>query len=230
MRNLKALGLALVAALALSAVAASTASATQAHLTSKDGVSTFRVHGHQLADVVGGPISAFTAPNGTHDEIKCATGTYDELGAFAAKFTEISVTPTYTGCRTGGGLWATVTHNGCSFKFHTLTKTGTDFSAKADLVCPAGKQVEVHVYLFSNHTFPVCTLDMAAQTGLEGVTLTNEGNHIRIEGKASKIKYEVTNSAGGNCTNGSYTDGVFHANVTGTTTNAAGGQVPTHLG
>lgn len=85
---------------------------------------------------------------------------------------EFLVTPTYEKCKGFGSLPVTITHNGCEYRVYDLTtinKAEDKYSYKVDLVCPAGKVVETHVY--ANETAEkegksVCTMTAGSQNNI----------------------------------------------------------------
>jgi hypothetical protein len=157
-RNLKALGLALIAALALSAVAASGASA-EYKFTSGAGTTNTIVTGEQTTThefVTGG------------QGFKCTVAKFEGTQATATT-TTATITPTYENCTYGATRPIDITMNGCTYLF-----TGATNAEKHGIVhikCPAGKVIEAHI------TEPAgtnkCTLTIAEQTATGGVTYTN---------------------------------------------------------
>src|SRR4029077_8053904 len=65
--------------------------------------------------------------------------------------TEVIATPTYNDCK-GEGLPATVTMNGCTYRFtqpSTIEPFGTGkYTGKADLTCPENKAIDIKIFLF----------------------------------------------------------------------------------
>jgi hypothetical protein len=149
-RNLRALGLGLVAALSLSAVAASASSAAQLHSEA----------GHTI--LTG---SQPMAPNELGLDVgvmKCGVAKFDGTIA-AATTTTFSLTPTFGNCEIGG-VEVLFTHNECKFRFHIGPNehpTGT-----VDIVCP-DQPIEIDG--------PACVVTIPPQAGLQGETFTNEG-------------------------------------------------------
>jgi hypothetical protein len=207
-RNLKVLGLALVAVFAMSALIASTASAISqgkftaktypAHIFASDTDDVFTVLGQELV---------------------CSHQTF--TGVLAAASTDLTVTPEYTGCENKTNKkTATVTHNECVYTFTAGTVTSaTDVHGTVDIVCPIGKEIEVHVYNNHAHTSLWCTLVIPTQAGLK-VTYTNEATgHVRIEGTegAGNPIEGITGTAKGECTAGlnvHFTTAKYDAGVT----------------
>ena len=222
MRNLKALGLALVAAFAMSAMLASAAQATNPGTIFGPQGST-EVLAHKLAnDKFTINTEAGTSPS----TLECNTATFTQTSpAFGATGTsEVELTPEYSGCKTNAGQFVTVTHNGCTYRFYHLTTTGGKWGPTVQIKCPAGKQIEVHVYLFSNHTFQVCTLTVPAQTiaKYNNLHFHHEGvgnnTHLRLTGTVEGITYTTDNCPH---PNGLTHDGIYHVDWTLTGVDAA---------
>lgn len=182
MRNLKAFGLMLVAAFALSAVVASTASAeftigeTNAHSRTT-----------ALAEQV------FTA--GPEATVKCKKVAGDGTTTNTTE-KEITIEPTYSECQIAigslGTLTAEIDTNGCHYLFTTNTEVAVH------VLCPEGKQIEVTAKILG--TFRKC-LDVHAQTPTSPVVhYTNKLNtttgkwDIEINPTVEGITYEKTGS------------------------------------
>ncbi|HEX5763188.1 MAG TPA: hypothetical protein VFY04_08720 [Solirubrobacterales bacterium] len=198
MRNLKALGLAFVAMLAMSAMAASAAQASaEPKFTAAEYPATL--------DATGDEFEKFTAFGG---EVTCKHSEFHS--ELTGPSNELTVTPTYNDCHalgigSVGVLSATVTHNGCKYRFYNPKTHGSSlqtspsethhyYTLSTDVDCPTGKQIEVHIYPSLLHTGSICTLTVGSQTGLIGatadvhtkagaddVTLTGTVNNIRSE-------------------------------------------------
>ncbi len=168
--NLKLLGLALAAVLALGAISASGASAATepiAHVFC-DGYPCF-VTGEQPAAEKHKFVTAAGA-------IEC------EVAKFASSeitgpTTGLTITPTQEKCvlhnnLTGTTDPATVTNNGCDYKytvhFHETKKGGgvvaDQFSGDFHIICPEGKKIEFHVFKNEAHTELKCTYQVEATT------------------------------------------------------------------
>jgi hypothetical protein len=164
--KLKALGLGLVAALAMSAVLVMSASAT-------DG-------GHFTSDSVDGHTAISGADEATDQteftggiaDVKCSTATYAATTTTATA-TSLTVTPTYAGC-TGGGGEVKVTMNGCTYTFTVRPLPETNHNT-VHLVCPVNVRPEIHVIATG------CTITVLPnQTPTAGVvykTITKNGKH-----------------------------------------------------
>lgn len=151
-RKLKALGLALLAVFAMSAVAASGASAAQFHAEQEPVILT---SDNDTAHV-------FTYGLGS---VTCTTTTFDTT--VATKTTSsITVTPVYGGCEFLEEP-AEVKVNSCDY---TFTADTTGEHAPVTVTCGA-KPIEVVVPTLGN-----CTLTVGSQTTTNGVRYTNGGS------------------------------------------------------
>jgi len=238
-RYLKALGLAMMAAFAFSAIAAGSASAetTVGQLTS-DGPVT-------LTGTETGPTgaNALTYPKagGGYEKVECAGSTYTGHKVLThAETTEgkkhqllpsgsttATITPHYNqaNCHSFPNpeetFDSTVTMNGCDYVVHTGHKVDEHtYEATFDVVCPPEKDIEVHTYLGASHGFQVCKTTVQPQTGLEGAHLTHttEGDDIDIEGTITGIHASKSGLCGANTTN----NATFDIDVTVKGHNAAG--------
>lgn len=165
-RNLKALGLAMVAAFALGAVGATVAQAIVADVGA--GGQTITGTGISVGEH---PDHSFTLSSGR--SFKCNTVLFE--GTITDGAEEVIVTPTHSNCFSKPKILVnpvTVTHNGCSFRFYGNALN----NVTVDLVCPEGKEMEVHLYASAgNHTngTVLCTYTMAPFTGKHKSELTN---------------------------------------------------------
>jgi hypothetical protein len=169
-RNLKGLGLALVAVFAMSAMAASGAQgATPTIVTGAAG--TFS------GDQVG--VHEFTVGSRA---LNCKKAHFS--GTSALSQVEMTIAFEYKECATtpvlGISFPVTVTDNKCVYTFTNLKHTEaagglpTDYDADVSIICPEGKKIEVHVYNNAAHTEQLCTLTIESdQTDLSGNTITN---------------------------------------------------------
>jgi hypothetical protein len=177
-RNIKVLGLALVAMLAMSAVVASAASATAFNFKSETVPTQLTGKQHAGNDV-------FTTDAG---KVECTEATY--LGEqTVSPVNNVSVVPTYTGCTAFGFANTPIDVNGCSYKFTAITKEAGNFEGAVDIICPAGKVIEVTAF--------GCTVTIGSQTGLKKVTYTNVGagttREVTVDVNLTGIKYEEHN-------------------------------------
>jgi hypothetical protein len=227
-RNLKALGLALVAVFALSAVAASAASAQQGFITStgpvtldgvEDGTNYFEIHNLEPFGKV-----RVECPGSTFKGHEVGSTKGIPSGAKTA-----TITPNYNNltCNINENEHkATVTTNGCDFVFHLgeTTAEHVEYKVTADIVCPTGKEIEVEAYFSgSNENLKVCTVKVPAQNGLVGLDIRNdpEGTGaLTITGLVTGIH---ATWSGLGCTAGETNNATYTANITATGTNSEGG-------
>jgi len=155
-RNLKALGLALVAVLAMSALTAAGASAEAFKFKAEKTPTTLSGNQHGAPDV-------FTTDTGS---VSCNEAKYagEQVGT---EVTQVTVTPTYSECTAFGLFNVPIDTNGCQYKFTVDTKVGATYEGKVDVVCPAGQVIKV--------TAPGCTVTVGSQAGLGSITYTNVG-------------------------------------------------------
>jgi len=165
-RNLKALGLALAAVFAMTAVLAAGAQA-QSHVTvgASPAWLTGEQHSgnHRFSVENNGPV------------LECSTAKFDAT-VFNGD-TEVTVVPTYTGCSAAIGAEVfpvTVTINDCEYIFNDGAKvTSSTFTSNVDVECPDGGVIEVHIYKNVAHTDELCTLTVAPQTNKAGSEFHN---------------------------------------------------------
>jgi hypothetical protein len=113
--------------------------------------------------------------------VTCETATFDATVQADDSKTTLTMTPTYSACHAmilGQKIPATVTTNGCDYLLRFTKSTPTNrYIADTDLVCEAGKQVEIHVYEDSiTHAEgkSLCTFKIPPQANLSTIELTNE--------------------------------------------------------
>jgi hypothetical protein len=201
-RNLKTLGLTLVAVFALSAVSASSASAW------------FDWEGEKHPTATGSNLGVLIFATAT-EELSCEGLTFENGEVDGA---EIKATPTFSKCTFTSGessLPADFEPDGCKFVFHT--------DQKMELDCPAGK--EIHVSLTLGKTKFNC-LTIPEQTPKTPTAFfTNEGTgasrDIRVKAAVEGIKYTKK----GFCGSGAFENGGFHGEMTIKGDNAEGKQV-----
>jgi hypothetical protein len=169
-RNLKTLGLALCAVLALTAVSASAASA--ASYTAGEYPTT------------GTATSAFG-----NDTFITAVGTVECAAHFESTLNEAStsltVKPTYSGCKFAG-FNASVNMGNCDYVFNEPTGSGDNWSSTVNVACTSGA---------ITITAGPCTMTVGAQGPLNSVAVTNNtaAGDASVQSNISKqINYEVT--------------------------------------
>jgi len=164
-RILKALGLTIAAAAALVAVMAPAAQAEPGTLTAAGFPAI--VTGEQ------GPGATFDIGEGV-GAVGCAVSRLDTTLTGPAN--PVTFRPTYANCiAEPGGLPATVTTHECHYRvgFALPGTTGqpeTTGIMQAGIVCPAGQQIEIHVYanaMAHAENVSMCTYDLAPQAPVQ---------------------------------------------------------------
>jgi hypothetical protein len=177
-RNLKALGLALVAVFAMSAMAASAAQA--------EGVSELTPANNQHVIITGEQIGKMSILFATGLEMTCESVKFDST--ITGNSTTLTETPTYSGCHSALGS-ITITMNGCDYLIHGQLTNGGAYPVSTDIVCPTvegvEKTIELHIYGDAGHTTLNCTLTIKGQTGKTTTTITN------VAGTPDDIKLET---------------------------------------
>ena len=172
-RNLKALGLALVAVFAMSAIAASAAHAeTEGHVTSTGpvtlkGTDTGATLENSLTVTVLGSTTKIHCPESHYTGHKLNVTPHQRL---TSGETQITVTTITTNC-TDGTNAITVNMNGCDWQFLDFTTTGGvagTYGIRADITCPGTNKIEM--------TGSACAIKIGAQTDLTGLHATNTGS------------------------------------------------------
>jgi hypothetical protein len=172
-RNLKALGLAVVAVLAMSVVVASAAQAAPV-VTISAGAS---VSVHATGENIGEKLSI----DGVTTE--CKTSHY--TGTATSGSSTLTLNPTYTGCTLAGtGLTVHVTTTGCGYLFHLQNKSGSTNNASVDIECGASP-------IKIEGTGTSCVATIGAQSGLSNVSGTNDATDVTIKSNVSGIKATV---------------------------------------
>jgi hypothetical protein len=165
--KLKALGVGLLAALAVAAVAVVNASATAG--------------GHFVTDVTHADIKGFNSENhpihfiehGVAGEVGCTTDYKATMISATKTVSELVVTPSYDTCYTTGTQTVFPVHiNGCTYKLTVAANTTDNTEQTAHVVCPGAGALEV--------THPNCILKIGSQTITTGITYTrkSEGKHF----------------------------------------------------
>ena len=204
-RNLKALGFALAALFALSAVAASTAPAQQGTITS---TGPFIVTGTETGAAGSNAWTLFglktECPGSTYSGGLNNTTPHQGLPSGS---TTVTITPHYNdephGCIvTPGNFRATTDMNGCDYLAHVGVTTGGvagTYGGTIDIVCPVGQ--EITKTLATNTTDLtagklMCIQHIPPQVGLTGVHITQTASgHLGLTGPIKGIKITETASA-----------------------------------
>jgi len=197
-RNLKALGAALLAVFATAAVLASGAQAQTAKVTVSPSPAWL------TAEVINHP------EIGKIERFKLAgnqTYVCEETSSVATVKngdTSITLVPIFRKCKATIGTEShlvTFTMNDCDFLLHdmtTETPNSTTFTALVDLLCPEGKQVEIHVYKSATgETEELCTYKIAPFVNKGGNVIHNvagEHNDLTITHTITEIATTRTGS------------------------------------
>jgi hypothetical protein len=191
-RNFKALGLALIAVFAMSAVVASAASAAEF----KSEAATTFIQGKQSTENV------FTVNSRT---VKCTGAEFTGKQEGTSVVNLNGIHPTYTGC-TAFGLESTVTTTGCNYDFTASSAT----AGAVKVNCEAGKNIVVNAA-------GVCIVEIGTQTPAGGVDYTNQGSgtsrSVLVTSTAKEITATVTGPLLTCGTNGVRTNGTYTGTV-----------------
>jgi len=196
-RNLKTLGLALIAVIATVAMTASSASAEIFVFKSEAASTTLKgeQEGSGKIKVEAGTV--------TCEKTKFSGEMPDEY-----EF-EVTMTPTYESRSMGEGTTEDVT-TGCDYLFVANEKESTNYEAEARIKCEAGKAITITKKVLG---VTKCTITIGAQEGLKTVTSAETGSPtaLRTTIAFSSLKYSQTAGTGlGACatlenkTNGTY--------------------------
>jgi hypothetical protein len=187
--KLKALGLALVAVFATSAIVASAASAAQGTLTTFPAGKTVIATGEQVGEhefsltdhLIDGRPTILTT---------CRKATFTGTAGLATGATSVIVHPAYTECTGPFGGAATITTTGCDYKLAVGESTAGGWHVTTDVVCTAGSVIKI--------VTGTCEVTVGAQTGLTTSEVTNSGSvspetsmDLLLHTKLTGIKYTV---------------------------------------
>jgi hypothetical protein len=184
-RKLKALGLALIAVFAISAIVASAAQAEELGTFTLEKYPGF-IHATR-EQKLSAPDEYFQTGSGS--KLACESIHYTSE-TLTGNETELTITPDYTdhtqggNCKADNVLKVTITENGCDFRFyHLTTVAGTHYTTTVKIQCPQGKVIETHIHKLLSAEI-ACTTTIPAQT-LNG-TLTVK-NMIGIAGHPTDL-------------------------------------------
>jgi hypothetical protein len=175
--NLKALGLALVAVLALGAMAASAAQAN------KQGILTTENGGSVTLDGVEDAANYFLDTE-SNQKWECPGSTFVGHRAEVTphelipnKSTQATITPNYVNCSSATHK-TTVTMNECDLVFKigqtTTETTHSPYALTENVVCPVGKFIDTEVYFAeTNENLLICTYKIGPQE-VKGFDIANE--------------------------------------------------------
>ena len=177
-RNLKVLGLALVAICAMSAMVASAASAVPS-FTSANYSATITGTGGENAS------EKFVLNAADHSQsVECKTSNYH--GSLAAASSTLTVAPSYENCKAFGFLEAEVNPEGCKYVFHATEKVAAGkYKAHVDITCPTGQSIKINA---GN-----CKTEVKAQEGLTTASINNNASDVSVTAEFNEaIAYTVT--------------------------------------
>jgi len=188
MKYAKILGLAAVAAMALTAfigVASASAANERFHQT----VSESSLHGAQMTPHV------FTVQG---SEVTCTTAVFTGKGGAALAEPTQTVHPEYSGCTAFSIAGATITTTGCNYTFNAETTLGGGKEAPVSLSgCSAGF---VNITVEAPFGLAKCVVHVPNQTGINGQTYANKEvsgkKVIEVTTNSTNIKAEVITSSG----------------------------------
>jgi len=230
-RNLKALGLALVAVFAMSALVASAAQA-EFTFTAWETNETNHVHSTFKSEqsAAFGDLFAQTAGKPAFKCEKSPTSATSTTG----DETYLTASPTYSNCTIGANLaFVTVLPTTCHYRFHVTSKhTAHEYTGTVDITCTTpGDSIHVQVYTNSGEGTKVCEITIDEQHGINGITYTNDTSgglkDILVHVNSTNIK--TTTTKGGilcqNTTGTNHTTGTFTGTDTVQAFNAGGAQI-----
>lgn len=199
-RNLKILGLTMVAMAAIAGVAAASASAH------------FHAENAGTTSVTGSQTNTheFTVNTGT---VTCSTANFG--GSQSGETAEsLTITPVYEGCTNSLLGSMTVNMNGCYYTFtvtETTTETTTD--GAVHIICETGKEIEVK----RTSGTQVCTVKVPPQTPVGGIEYHNKTDeagvpktmYVEVTANVTGLHYTQSGilclGGTGSFTNGTYT-------------------------
>jgi opacity protein-like surface antigen len=198
-RNLKVLGLAVMAMLAMTAVAASAAQAVEFHSEIENTTITGKTE--------AGSNSVFDAAGAS---ISCTSGTFTGTQALKTS-TNVTVTPAYSGCTFLSVLNVPVNMNGCQYTFDANGEVAVTGAACTAITFEATG----------------CKVEVKKQAGLKEVTYTNIGSGTTREVTVTPHVIGITYTSSGLCPkNGTFSDGNYTSgNATVKGENSKGVQV-----
>jgi hypothetical protein len=211
-RNLKAFGLALVAAMALGAIGAQGASAVVEH-SFRSGAQNTVLTGANESYTTGSSKDVFSATAGL--TVSC-DGTFEGTNVGTTRDT-VTVHPKYHNCSSSLGGSPTVHTNGCNYIFDSDTTQATGHSASSEhaavsLECEAGHVIEI--------TAPGCNFAFAEKHSATSVNQSLHGvryNEVTHSSKKSITVIATVKTIAFNATSGSLCGLAGHAAGTYTT-------------
>jgi hypothetical protein len=195
-RKFKALGLALVAVFAMSAVVASAASANLGTLQTYPAGATVDITAEQTV-LHEFELTDHEVEPGKFATTTCKWAHFDGVGTETTGQTEVTIQPTYGKHVNPGdtciafGQPATITATGCDYLLKTGTPTGDGkgWHVTTDVVCSAANVIKI--------VTGTCEVHVMGQTGLNTSQVTNAGGpetamDLQLHTNITGITYNVT--------------------------------------
>lgn len=184
-RTLKALGLAFIAVVAMSAFGAATSQAVpkftcSAYPCTATGTNT--IGGEKFTTEAG------SVECDSHFLVEAVRNHGEPATDLHGPATTVTVTANYThgdGCTAFGFLGAHVTMNTCDYIFHATERVSAGvYKHHVDVNCPTGGGITI--------VAATCEATVGAQNGLTTVTTTNVGGSVTVQPEVTGIKMNVT--------------------------------------
>jgi hypothetical protein len=184
MKRIRLVGLAFMTVIAMSGVAAASASARSFEFRAETYPVQVRGHSASAQSFEFGGLGVACKKAGFNSGEE---GARNPAGPQAS----LEVHPIYSECETtlAGIAKAIVNTTGCNYVFHVAepqTKNGL-----VDIKCAAGKQIEV-----VDEGIPGCVIEVPEQTGLKSVEYVNEQRKIKVNAEFTNIAYKTTSACG----------------------------------
>lgn len=170
--KLKVLGLALVAVFAMSAVAASAASANQ--FMSEGNVET-SISASQEGEHV------FTVDGAS---VTCEVAEFNSTGPVASPATSVKVAPTYEECTAFTFFTAKIQTEGCYYNLHVGATGGIEYTGSLDLECEEGHEIVIAA--------GTCEAKVPGGQTFNGIGYANGSGTVTIGANVSGIEVNKT--------------------------------------
>jgi hypothetical protein len=177
-RNLKALGLTLLAVSALGSIVAPAAQAETPIVTELKWPEATTLTGTDVTGTEDGKLARLTIGTGSRF-IEC-TQAKQLSGSILESSTTTTLKPEYQECFANGlkSVPVTVTHNGCTLTATAKKESEGEVPGEAIVDCPGGRGIEVHVFengAAEKSNKPLCTYDIPAAQILTEARITTGG-------------------------------------------------------
>jgi len=182
MNRIRVIGLAIMVTFAVCAVAVTSASAFEFKAAEYPVTNKAKTTNFQGFEVLGATSVCETGTFNTGEEGAVNPPLEDEI---------LLVHPKYESCTISlaGTFKAKVKTEGCNYRFHAAKPETTN--GTVDVVCAAGKQIEVVAEGLEG-----CTLSVGSQNGLKTILYKNEAGKVKVSAENSAIKYKATAGCG----------------------------------